>query len=270
MQLPDESIAYSYQNLMISAIGEWTPIAELRKRHYLDPARLRAMVPELMQVKSQVATERELQQVPPELMPLDAGFIDLPRSTLDEHRRKGETSVLGRILTKANHLRSQVDRVVVLGIGGSYLGVRALFESLCSSYHNELSPEARIGTPRIYFEGNNVDNDALSDLIELLQTTCVDPEIREERWALIVISKSGGTLETAAAYRVFHREAAEFYGAKSDHLSKLIIPVTGGSGKLHDLCVAEGYKENDILRIPENVGGRYSVFSAAGLMPAAV
>ena len=270
MQLPDESIAYSYQNLMISAIGEWTPIAELRKRHYLDPARLRAMVPELMQVKSQVATERELQQVPPELMPLDAGFIDLPRSTLDEYRRKGETSVLGRILTKANHLRSQVDRVVVLGIGGSYLGVRALFESLCSSYHNELSPEARIGTPRIYFEGNNVDNDALSDLIELLQTTCVDPEIREERWALIVISKSGGTLETAAAYRVFHREAAEFYGAKSDHLSKLIIPVTGGSGKLHDLCVAEGYKENDILRIPENVGGRYSVFSAAGLMPAAV
>ena len=64
--------------------------------------------------------------------------------------------------------------------------------------------------PRIYFEGNNVDNDALQDLLDLLQITCVDPELREERWGVVVISKSGGTLETAAAYRVFRREAAEY------------------------------------------------------------
>ncbi|HEV3205113.1 MAG TPA: glucose-6-phosphate isomerase [Gemmataceae bacterium] len=270
MQLPDESIAYNYQNLLLSAIGEWTPSAELRKQHFLDPARLRSLVPQLLQVKSQVAADRELKQVPAELAPLDAGFIDLPQITLDEHRRKAESSVLGRIMTKANYLRAQADRVVILGIGGSYLGARALFEALRSSYHNELLPETRMGVPRIYFEGNNVDNDALGDLIELLQTTCVDPEIREERWALMVISKSGGTLETAAAYRVFRREAAEFYGSKSDRLRHLIVPITGATGKLHDLFKADGYHDNDILPIPDNVGGRYSVFTPVGLMPAAV
>src|SRR5438552_16564961 len=103
------------------------------------------------------------------------------------------------------------DRVVFLGIGGSYLGARALFEALRSSYHNELPAESRLGVPRIYFEGNNVDNDALQELLDLLQTRCVDPEIREERWGVIVISKSGGTVETAAAFRAFRRELKEYY-----------------------------------------------------------
>ncbi|PYK07798.1 MAG: glucose-6-phosphate isomerase, partial [Verrucomicrobia bacterium] len=145
----------------------------------------------------------------------------MPQKTLDNHRRKGEASDLGRVITTAARLRALVDRVVILGIGGSYLGARALFESLCNSYHNEMTPESRLGVPRIYFEGNNVDNDALQDLLELLQNTCVDPELREERWGVIVISKSGGTLETAAALRVFRREAAEFYGSRSERLREL-------------------------------------------------
>jgi glucose-6-phosphate isomerase len=163
-----------------------------------------------------------------------------------------------------------VDRVVVLGIGGSYLGARALFEALCNSYHNEMTPESRLGVPRIYFEGNNVDNDALADLLELLQNTCVDPELREERWGVIVISKSGGTLETAAALRVFRREAAEFYGSRSERLRELFVPVTGAAGKLRDLCKADGYKDEEILTIPDNIGGRDSVLTPVGLLPAAV
>jgi glucose-6-phosphate isomerase len=270
MQLPDEAIAYHYQTLLVSSSEEWTPAAELRARHYLEPARLRAMIPQLLQVRSQVAAERELRNIPSELQPLDSGFIELPQTTLDNHRRKGDASDLSRILAVAGRLRSQVDRVVILGIGGSYLGARALFESLRNTYHNELLPEVRSGVPRICFEGNNLDNDALSDLVELLQTTCVDPEIREERWGVIVISKSGGTLETAAAYRVFRKEAAEYYGARSDRLRQLIVPVTGATGKLRDLCKADGYTDTDILTIPDNVGGRYSVFTAVGLLPAAV
>jgi glucose-6-phosphate isomerase len=159
---------------------------------------------------------------------------------------------------------------VILGIGGSYLGARALFEALRSSYHNDLPPETRLVVPRVYFEGNNFDNDAAQELIDLLQTTCVDPELREERWGIIVISKSGDTLETAAAYRVFRREALEYYGTKSERVNQLVVPVTGATGKLRDLCKADGYTDEDILTIPENVGGRYSVFSAAGLLPASV
>jgi glucose-6-phosphate isomerase len=270
MQLPDEAISYHYQSLLVPASEEWTPAAELRARHFLEPARLRALVPQLLQVRSQVAAERELLQVPPELQPLDAGFIDLPQATLDNFRRKGDASDLGRILGKAARLRAQVDRVVVLGIGGSYLGARALFEALRHTYHNELRPDTRLGVPRIYFEGNNLDNDPLNELVELLQTTCVDPEIREERWGAVVISKSGGTLETAAAYRVLRREAAEYYGARSERLREVFVPVTGTAGKLRELCKADGYPDEDILTIPDNVGGRYSVFTAAGLLPAAV
>jgi glucose-6-phosphate isomerase len=270
MQLPDEAIAYQYQTLLVSSSEEWTPAAELRARNYLEPIRLRALIPQLLQVRGQVAAERGLQQVPPELKPLDAGFIDLPQELLDQHRRKGETSELGRILAQAAKLRAQVDRVVILGSAGSYLGARALFEALRHTYHNELKADVRLGVPRLYFDGNTLDNDALNELTELLQTTCVDPELREERWGAIVISKSGNTLETAAAYRICRREAMEYYGSRSERLRQLFVPVTGPTGKLRDLCKADGYKEEDLFTIPENVGGRYSVFTAAGLLPAAV
>ncbi len=270
MQLPDEAITYNYQGLMVPAGEEWTAAAELRAGHFLPAAKLRELTPRLVQVRSQVAAERELRQPPPEMQPLDAGFIDLPQKMLDQHRRQGDASPLGRILTQANRLKDQVDRVVLLGIGGSYLGARALFEALKSAYHNELPPETRLHVPRIYFEGNNVDNDALQELFDLLQTTCVDPELREERWGVIVISKSGGTLETAAAYRSLRRELAEFYGLHSPRLKELVVPVTGISGKLRELCKADGYTDDDILTIPIDVGGRYSVFTAVGLLPAAV
>src|SRR5437016_1763095 len=138
MQLPDESVEYLYQGMLAGGVEEWTPTTELRARHCLSPARLKAIVPQLVQIRSQVAAERELQQVPPELQPLDAGFIDLPQKTLDDHRRKGDASVLGQVLAQARRLREDVDRVVVLGIGGSYLGARALFDALRSTYHNEL------------------------------------------------------------------------------------------------------------------------------------
>src|SRR5947209_7059863 len=98
MQLPDEAVTYQYQSLLVPALEEWTPAAELRAQHFLPPALLRDLTQRLTQVRSQVAAERELRQVPPELMPLDAGFIDLPQKYLDDHRRKGEASVLGRAL----------------------------------------------------------------------------------------------------------------------------------------------------------------------------
>jgi glucose-6-phosphate isomerase len=269
MQLPDEAIGYHYQNALVPQGEDWTPAAELRAQNFLPPARLRELQTRIMQVRSQVATERELQNVPPELKPLDAGFIDLPQKLLDQHRRQGDASTLGRILKMASRLREEVDRVIVLGIGGSSMGARALFEALRSTYHNDLPAKDRPGIPRIYFEGNNVDNDALSEMFQMLQINCVDPDIREERWGAIVISKSGGTLETAVAYRAVRRELTEFYGSHSPKVKNLIVPITGTTGKLRALVKADGYPDENILTIPDDIGGRYSVFTPVGLMPAA-
>lgn len=273
MQLQDEAISFHYQNILVQprADEEWRLQLETQLQHYLSPARIKAMMPQLMQVKTQVATERELVDPPPQLRPCDAGFIDLPDKLLVDLRRNKEKSELGRIQTTALRLRDQVDRVVVLGIGGSYMGTRALFEALRSSYHNELPIEDRQGIPRIYFEGNNVDNDGLQDLLELLQKTCIDAKDKNDRWATLVVSKSGGTLETAAAFRVFRKEVSELYGPKSDMARKLIIPVTGaGDSPLRNLFVAEGYTDEEIFTIPDRVGGRFGVFTPAGLLPAAI
>jgi glucose-6-phosphate isomerase len=273
MQLPDEAVSFQYQSLLFQPKPdeEWSPRLELLAQHFLPPNRLKTFLTQINQVRSQVAIEREVVSPLPSQKPLDAAFIDLPDRLLTELRRNPQDSVLSRIQTAANRLREQTDRVVILGIGGSYMGARALFEALRSSYHNELPVEHRVGIPRIYFEGNSLDNDALQDLLDLLQNSCVNPEVREERWGAVVISKSGKTLETAAALRVFRREASEYYGAKSPWTRQLIVPITGeADSHLRALAKADGYRDEDIFLVPDRVGGRFSVFSAVGLLPAAV
>ncbi|MCA9222529.1 MAG: glucose-6-phosphate isomerase, partial [Planctomycetales bacterium] len=150
-------------------------------------------------------------------------------------------------------------------IGGSYMGARALMDACCQPYFNELSRAERGGRPRMYFEGNNVDNDATSGLLKLLgrSGTTVD-----SRWAIVVISKSGGTLETAVAFRHFLAALQESTGTDADLLQQLVVPVTGKSGKLFDLAAAIGCPE--VFEVPDGVGGRFSVLSAVGLLPVAV
>ena len=186
MQLPDENIEYDYKRLLAPPAESWTPLAELQAQHFLPADRLEPMRAILNAVRGRVAAERELQNPPAELLPLQAGFIDGPQKLLDSFRRKGDASELGKLNRVAQRLRDNTDRVVVLGIGGSYLGGKALFDALCHTYHNELPRNLRIGKPRLYFEGNNVDNDALADLLELLENTCVEPETPEERWGVVV------------------------------------------------------------------------------------
>ncbi len=270
MQLPDEAITYQYQTLLLPTSEEWTPLNELRQKHLLPAARVKAISQQAMQVRSEVATERELQQPPPEKRPLEAGFIDLPQKLLDQHRRKGDASDLGKILNKASRLRELVDRAIFLGIGGAALGAQALFGSLVHTFHNELPAKSRLNVPRIYFEGNHSDNDAIQDLLELLENTCIDPDVREERWGIVVVSKFGDALETMVAHRVLRGECTKYYGPSSELLRDVIVPITGPTGKLRELSKSYGYAEDDILTIPENVGERFSVFTAAGLLPAAV
>ena len=192
---------------------------------------------------------------PIEKQPLDAAFFDLPERLLDEDR-----PLMDDIIAAGDRMAKEVDRVVILGIGGSYMGARALFESCCHPYHNELSRQRRGGRPRIYFAGNNVDNDSTQGLLDLVEGT--------DDWGLVVISKSGTTLETAVSFRLFLDALRKACGNDAEKIRDRIIAVTGEMGGLRELAESIGCR--NILPIPDGVGGRYSVLSAVGLLPAAV
>ncbi|HEY9765656.1 MAG TPA: hypothetical protein V6C82_04800, partial [Chroococcales cyanobacterium] len=182
------------------------------------------------------------------------GFLDLPY--------KGEEE-LDRIQKTADHLAAMSDIHVILGIGGSYLGSRAVIEALLPTYRNETDRTRRHERPRIYFEGNNMDPDAFSALLDLLPKK--KPASLSETFSLNVVSKSGGTVETAVAFRFFHKLAKEVYG---NDFAKYVVATTDASkGKLRAISDAEGF---DTFVIPDDVGGRYSVLTPVGLLPSAV
>jgi glucose-6-phosphate isomerase len=131
-----------------------------------------------------------------------------------------------------------------------------------------LTREERGGTPRLYYEGENLDNDAARGLLELLSRHCRDPQLVHHRWGIVVISKSGGTLETAAGFRLFRQALEQYYGPQSEYARSLVVPITGEVGKLRSFADARGYP--DVFPVPDGVGGRFSVFTAVGLYPAAV
>ena len=199
--------------------------------------------------------------VPTSKDPLDSGFIRLPERLLADHDRDGVNSELGQIIETSERLASLGDRVIVLGIGGSYMGARALMEACRNPYYNELDRSERHRRPRLYFAGYNVDNDATHALLDLVQRGNDD-------WTIVVISKSGGTLETAVAFRQFLAAMKRRYGGSSAAIAERVVPVTGNAGKLSDLADSLGCI--DRFPVPDGVGGRFSVFSAVGLLPAAL
>jgi len=251
---PLAPITYDYSGLI--APKDASPLAQ---QTGLLAADLKWLVPRLAAARQEVhdnlAAYRRGAAVPEEMQPLDAAFFDLPERLLDQDR-----PLLDRITAVGDRLAKEVDRVVVLGIGGSYMGARALFEACCHPYHNEISRQRRGGRPRIYFEGNNADNDAVQGLLDLVEGS--------DDWGIVVISKSGGTLETAVAFRVFLDALRKSCRGDLEKLRRRVIPITGESGRLRDLAVALGC--NDVFPIPDGVGGRFSVLSAVGLLPATV
>ena len=233
-------------------------------------AQIDAFAPKLEAAKNEVL-QTDLEQyasgenIPEEKLPLDSGFHEMPERILDEYQADRANSELGRILATAADLQQRVDKVVVLGIGGSYMGHRALMETCCQPYFNELTRAQRGGRPRMYFGGNNVDNDWTQALLEFLRTNSTG-DGPEGKWAIVVISKSGGTLETASAFRQFLAELEQLVGA--ENLPDYVVPVTGASGKLASLADTIGCKNRFL--VPDGVGGRCSVLSAVGLLPAAI
>ncbi len=264
MQVKRTMTSHEVTPLVYDAAGVMTPGTGLA------PEDLAAIAEPLAQARSGVLADFELWKgggdVPPDQQPLEPAFIELPAQLLAEYRGTRATSQLNLVLATAKKLDNLVDRVVVLGTGGSSMGARALFESCRHPHYNELSRAERSGHPRIYFAGNNVDNDAMQGLLDLLgnrPTRDVDG-----RWGIVVVSKSGETLETAVALRQLLGVLRQACGDDMELVADLVVPVTGPAGRLFELARALGCEE--IFPIPEGIGGRYSVLSAVGLLPGAV
>ena len=157
-----------------------------------------------------------------------------------------------RIQAAAKKIRSDSDVLVVIGIGGSYLGARAVIELLGSADH-KLAPNK----PEIFFAGNGLSTDAMGDLIDYL---------KGKDWSINIISKSGTITEPAVAFRVFKGLLEEKYG-KEEARKRIYATTDAHKGALKGLADAEGYEE---FVVPDAVGGRYSVLTAVGLLPIAV
>ncbi len=173
------------------------------------------------------------------------GWVDLP-----VNYDKDEFS---RIKDAAERIKANSDILIVIGIGGSYLGARAAIEFVKGQNYNE----TRKGTPAIYYVGNSISSSYLSDIISLCEG---------KDFSVNVISKSGTTTEPAIAFRIFREMLIEKYG-KQEAAKRIFATTDKAKGTLKSFADREGF---ETFVVPDEVGGRYSVLTAVGLLPIAV
>ncbi len=173
------------------------------------------------------------------------GWIDLPVNY--------DKAEFAEIKECAEKIKKDSEVLVVLGIGGSYLGARAAIEFIKSNNYNLVKKD----TPDIYFGGNTISSSAVAELIKLIEG---------KNFSINVISKSGTTTETAIAFRIFKKLAEEKYG-KEEAAKRIYVTTDKSRGALKALADSEVYKT---FVVPDDVGGRYSVLTAVGLLPIAV
>lgn len=174
------------------------------------------------------------------------GWIDLPLKT--------DEALISSIEADAKAIREKAEILVVIGIGGSYLGSRAIIEALSSpfsAFRNE------INNPVVLYAGHNLSQDYHAELLQLLD---------KKEYAIVVISKSGTTTEPAIAFRLLKNHIEKKYGAE-EAASRIIAITDSSKGTLKSLAVKNGYKT---YAIPDDVGGRYSVLTPVGLLPVAI
>ncbi|MGM0878798.1 MAG: glucose-6-phosphate isomerase [Bacillota bacterium] len=172
------------------------------------------------------------------------GWVDLPL-----HYDKEE---FARIKQAAERIRDHSDALIVIGIGGSYLGAKAAIEALSHSFHNQMNDKTQV-----YFAGQNISSTYITHLFELLEGKDI---------SINVISKSGTTTEPALAFRLFRDYMERKYG-KEETRKRIFATTDQQKGALKKLADEEGY---ETFVIPDDVGGRYSVLTAVGLLPIAV
>ncbi len=173
------------------------------------------------------------------------GWLDLPVNY--------DKDEFVRIKKAAEKIKSDSQVLIVIGIGGSYLGARAVIEFIKSQNFNDL----RKDTPAIYFSGNTISSSSLNELIEICDG---------KDFSVNVISKSGTTTEPAVAFRIFKEMLENKYG-KEEAAKRIYVTTDKAKGTLKELSDKEGY---ETFVVPDDVGGRYSVLTAVGLLPIAV
>ena len=172
------------------------------------------------------------------------GWVDLPKDyDKDEFKR---------IKQCAARIRDNADALVVIGIGGSYLGARAVIEAMLSPRFNEIRRKG----PKIYFLGNGINGEDLSQVLSLVEGKSL---------YVNVISKSGTTLEPALAFRIFKQYVEKSFG-KEESKKRIVCTTDKARGALKSLADTEGY---ECFVVPDNIGGRYSVLTPVGLLPIA-
>ena len=176
------------------------------------------------------------------------GWIDLP---VDYDKEE-----FARIKDAAKKIQGDSEVLLVIGIGGSYLGARAAIEFLRHNFYNMVSKEIR-KTPEIYFVGNSISSTYLKHLTDV---------IGERDFSVNIISKSGTTTEPAIAFRIFKSMLEKRYG-KAEAAKRIYATTDKARGALKNLATEEGYES---FVVPDDVGGRFSVLTAVGLLPIAV
>lgn len=166
------------------------------------------------------------------------------------------STLIDRINSTAQYVNKNADVFIIIGIGGSYLGAKAATEFVNHSFCNQLPPKRR-NVPEIYFAGQNISSDYLSDLLDVIQ---------DKRLCINVISKSGTTLEPAITFRLLKDEIEKRHG-KKEAKKRIIVTTDKEKGALKQLADKEGYST---FVIPDDVGGRFSVLTPVGLIPIAV
>ena len=175
------------------------------------------------------------------------GWVELPTNF--------DKAEFERIKKAAEKIQTDSDVLIVIGIGGSYLGARAVIDALTNSFYNLQNPKKR-KTPQILYAGNNISPVYINDLLDLIE----DKDI-----SVNVISKSGTTTEPAIAFRVFREVLETKYGAKGAR-ERIYVTTDKEKGALKTLANKEKY---ETFVIPDNIGGRFSVLTAVGLLPIA-
>jgi glucose-6-phosphate isomerase len=172
------------------------------------------------------------------------GWVDLPDGTSED--------LISRVENVANNLKQKSEVFVVIGIGGSYLGARAVIESLAHHFSH-----LKDNGPAILYAGQNISEDYMTDLLEILD---------KKEYSMTVISKSGTTTEPAIAFRLLKTHLENKYG-KEEARNRIVAITDKEKGALKQLANEEGYES---FIVPDDVGGRYSVLTPVGLLPIAV
>ena len=255
------------------------PSALIGPERAIDPNDWEEVLERLVQVRDGMlhAGSWGTPELEPSTIPVlssNVAFVSWPERLLNAYANDRRGSELGRLFRRATHLHSVVDRVVVVAVDGSLLGARSILESCCQPFWNELSRADRGSKPRIVFEDSSWDSDSVQGLLHLLDAHRNRPPTCElDRWALVVIGSNEETLHSSVTLLRILDAFEHSTLANEQTRSQLLLPVVRQGVLLPSrmlTCGQEDHLSEETFELPSDISGGFSLFTAAGLVPAAL